>query len=242
MSWWWPFKKKPKFVKHVPSMNDKALCLGLNTYLGAPLRGCVNDAGTAAEIMVQKFKFPAENVHILCDQRATTSAIRDRLHWLAADAHSGSRLFLHFSGHGAQTATRTPYGEVDGLDEIICPIDFDWTDAHMIRDKEFYEIFSKLPPGVKFNWISDSCHSGDQTRGLYTPKTMPTPFDIMWKIRIAKQKNLIGTREDKILDVGYVSGCKSNQTSADTFIDGKPCGALTHTSSRTWRLCPRTLR
>ena len=30
-----------------------------------------------------------------------------------------------------------------------------------------------------------------------------------------------------VMDVGYVSGCRDDQTSADTFEDGKPCGAFT---------------
>ena len=31
------------------------------------------------------------------------------------------------------------------------------------------------------------------------------------------------------LDVGFISGCKSNQTSADTYdSNGRACGALTH--------------
>ncbi len=240
MPWWWPFGKKKKDTITM-TMTDKALLVGINAYIGAPLQGCVNDVNNMANMLVDKYKFPAENVRLLCDSRATTAAIRERLHWLVSDLVPGSRIFFHFSGHGAQTATRNPAGEVDGLDEVICPVDFDWTDAHMIRDKEFYEIFKNIPPDVKFYWVNDSCHSGDLTRDMIPEskwnvaynmiklaRRMEAPADVAWKIRIAQQKNLFSTRATNSLNVGFISGCKSNQTSADTFMDGRPCGALTY--------------
>jgi hypothetical protein len=230
MSWWWPFGgKKPKM------MIDKALLVGINAYPGAPLQGCVNDVNNMAGLLVKKYKFPAENVRLLCDKRATTAAIRERLHWLVSDLKPGSRVLFHYSGHGAQTATRAHSGEVDGLDEVICPVDFDWSDAHMIRDKEFYEIFKAVPADVKFCWVSDSCHSGDLTKempgkhgSIKIAKTMPTPVDVAWKVAVAKNKSLMGSREANALNVGFVSGCKSSQTSADTYMEGHPCGALTY--------------
>jgi hypothetical protein len=104
----------------------------------------------------------------------------------------------------------------------------------MITDKDFVKIFSKIPKGVKFNWISDSCHSGDLSRDMsqvvQVPKQYPAPFDIEWRMRCAKELNLKPDRNmiNNVLDVGFVSGCKSNQTSADTVVNNKPCGALTH--------------
>lgn len=211
---------------------DKALCVGINKYISAPLNGCVNDVVDMANFLVDKMGFSRDSIRLIVDDRATASAILERLEWLVRDIQAGDRVVFHFSGHGVQVATRNPKEEIDGLDECICGVDFNWSDETMIRDKQFVEIFSKLPSGVKFNWFSDSCHSGSSTRNPIVARTYPVPADMAWRKEVAKDKNIIATGIKGIvndeLEVGFISGCKDNQTSADTVIDGKPCGAFTH--------------
>lgn len=216
-------------------MADKALLVGINSYHQSPLYGCVNDVTDMADFLVKKFKFDSKGIRLLVNQRATTSAILERLKWLI-DANPGDRCLFHFSGHGTQVATRDHAQEIDGLDEVICPVDFDWSDPKMIRDKQLFKLFSQIKPGVKFNWISDSCHSGDLSRGIPQPpvggiklsKAMPIPADVMWRNRIALQEGFILKAEKATLNVGFISGCRSNQTSADAFIGKKYNGALTY--------------
>jgi hypothetical protein len=98
------------------------------------------------------------SIRLLTDVRATKTAIVERLNLLVSGARPRDRLVFHYSGHGAQMPTRNPAAEVDKLDEVICPVDFDWSDEHAIRDKDFYKIFAAVPDGVEFIWISDSCH------------------------------------------------------------------------------------
>ena len=73
----------------------------------------------------------------------------------------GSRLVSYLTSLGHQVirltrppidATRNPQGEVDGLDEAICPVNFSWSDldSTAIRDKDFFEIFKSIPAGVEF--------------------------------------------------------------------------------------------
>lgn len=213
----------------------KALLVGINEYPGCPLFGCVNDVNNFAQHLVDRYKFQMDSIRLLCDARATTMEILTRLSWLV-DVKPGDQCLFYYSGHGAQVATRDKTHEIDGLDEVICPVDFDWTDGHLIRDKQFFQIFSRIPQGVKFNWVSDSCHSGDLTKDLLPqnphvkiPKRMIPPADIAWRNRAAKSKGhapraIVGGK----LDVGYISGCRSDQTSADTVMGGKPCGALSY--------------
>jgi hypothetical protein len=219
-------------------MADKALLVGINNYPGCPLAGCVNDVQDMASLLVDRYKFKPEDVRLLCDERATTAAILDRLNWLV-DVKPGDRCLFHYSGHGAQFPSRDYKQELDGLLEVICPVDFDWEPEHMITDKQFVHIFSGVPAGVKLNWISDSCHSGDLTRGLPKPgapvnhsRAFPVPADIAWRLRGAHSR---GVRKQSravvcgVLDVGFISGCRSDQTSADANINGRPGGALTQT-------------
>jgi len=229
---------------------DKVFSVGINRYPGAPLSGCVNDIQDVATFLTARLGIPTLNVRLLADERASTAEVLDRCRWLVADLRAGDTIVFDYSGHGAQVATRNPQQEIDGKDEVICPVDFDWTDAHMIRDKQFHEIFRVIPPTVNFIWISDSCHSADLSRdftpdprdssvGVATtlmqiPRSYPVPADIAWRNAAADTKGLrpfglhpkpLGTVTP--LNGVLISGCRSDQTSADAHINGRFNGALT---------------
>ena len=219
----------------------KALLVGINKYPDPQneLHGCINDITDMAAFITKQRDFAMADVRLLADDRATKAGIVERLEWLIKDAKPGDQLMFHYSGHGAQMATRSKTGEPDGLDEVICPYDFDWTDATALKDKEFAKIFASLPKGVDFIWVSDSCHSQDLSRGIkkkipgiFKVRTMIPPPDIAWRnmsivnrtgvtlhelAKTAKQKNL-----------ALISGCKSTQESADAVFNKKANGALTY--------------
>ncbi len=214
---------------------NRALLVGINAYPTTPLRGCVNDITDMAKFLSEKCGFAMDDIRLLVDARATKHAIVERLLWLTKGLAAGDRVVFHYSGHGVQLPTRSPQGEVDGLDEAICPVDFDWSEAHTIRDKEFETIFEKIPAGVDFVWISDSCHSGDLQREMIKQnsrdKTIDPPVDIDWRLQTAKQKNMVSTKITTTannLNLVLISGCKSNQTSADALINKRYNGALTY--------------
>lgn len=218
---------------------NRALLVGINSYPGSPLNGCVNDVSDMAKFLVGKCGFAKADIHLLTDARATTDRIRRRLGWLLNGLRPGDRVVFHFSGHGVQVATRNPQLELDGKDEAVCPFDFDWTEECMIRDKEFNAMFSTIPAGVIFTWISDSCHSGDLTKEFAMPggikssrnKTMLPPADIDWRLQTADEMNIKALTFEKAasqLNLALISGCKSGQTSADAFIEGRYNGALTY--------------
>lgn len=134
-----------------------------------------------------------------------------------------------------QLPTRNKKGEVDGLDEAICPYDFNWDPDKTITDKDFNAIFAVIPEGVNFVWISDSCHSGDLERSLTksksVKKTISLPIDIEWRLQTAKQKSVETAQISKTADhlhLAFISGCKSNQTSADALFKKRYNGALTY--------------
>ena len=176
---------------------NRGLLVGINSYPGAPLRGCVNDVLDMAQFLTKACGFAMNDIRLLTDDRATTTGILERIGWLLTGLKAGDRVIFHYSGHGAQMATRNPQGEVDGLDEVICPVDFDWKDEHTIRDKQFAQIFSAVPRGVEFVWVSDSCHSGGLSREMpppnnapNMPKAMPQPADLAWRVDTAKSTRI----------------------------------------------------
>jgi hypothetical protein len=212
---------------------NRGLLVGINAYPRQPLRGCVNDVIDMADFLVEKCEFEESDIRLLTDARATTDAIRQHLGWLLNRVRAGDRLLFHYSGHGAQMPTRNPQGEVDKMDEVICPVDFDWNEEHAIRDKEFNALFRTVPAEVEFVWVSDSCHSGDLEKEILkgSIKTLIPPADIDWRIRTARKNGIRALGFDHSvpdLHVALIAGCRSDQTSADAVFDNRPNGALTY--------------
>jgi hypothetical protein len=137
---------------------------------------------------------------------------------------------FHYSGHGAQLPSNGHGFEKDGLDEIICPYDFSDMDATKtaISDKEFAKIFARIPKGVHFVWISDSCHSEDLSR------KQAIDFDTRFRrFNQEPQQNIIAPAaslgaEAIPLHGALLSGCASHQLSADAYINNRFNGAFTH--------------
>lgn len=221
---------RPSYNSTANPTRNRALLVGINAYPGAELRGCVNDAKDTAAYLKREHGFKASEIVLLLDRQATAANIRTALKWVAGDYRPGDRRYFAYSGHGCQMPGST---EKDGKYEAICPVDFDWSEARAIRDTDFAQAFGSLPKGAIFDWASDSCFSGGlaDVLGLkgfqasVRARAYPVPPRIA--ARIAKAKG--ETRPlHKDLNVGFVSGCRSDQTSADAEIDGRPCGAFTH--------------
>lgn len=132
--------------------------------------------------------------------------------------------------HGGSGADR----EATILCEVICPVDFDWSPEHTISDRDFHHIFSTVPKGVEFVWVSDSCHSGGLEREMaprrLASKSMHPPVDIAWQHNhLRGAAKLVPMAKTAALNnVVLIAGCKSDQTSADAYFDGQYSGALTH--------------
>lgn len=210
-------------------MKDRALLVGINDYPPpfSSLEGCVNDVVDMANFLVEFCNFRTRDIRLVTDRRATRKAIVQRLYWLVGDLQAGDRILFHFSGHGAQVANRNEESdEVDGLDEIICPADFDWTPDRYVADDLFSKIFSSVPDGVEFVWISDSCHSGDLSRGCSRARRIDAPADLRWR----EKSGYLPYRRigDSSTKATLVSACQSNQTASDASFDGRANGAFTY--------------
>jgi hypothetical protein len=176
-------------------MSNKAFLVGINKYPTSPLRGCLNDVVDMATFLNSRCGFEKRNIHLLTDGRATAINIVGKLEQFLSTLTPGDKAVFHYSGHGAQVADRNGDGEVDKLDETICPVDFDWDNpASMVIDDSFKAIFTSFDvlKKVSLLWISDSCHSGDLTRDFrdealigekYTkPRVMIPDADHAWRL------------------------------------------------------------
>jgi len=234
-------KKEENFVTHTPTNRvpaKRAVLVGINKYkpeLNADLKGCVNDVEAMRDLLIKFFGFSAEDIRVLCDDRATKAAILERLSWLIGEAVPGDVLVFHYSGHGSQVRDRDGDELADNLDEILCPYDLDWDDP--LTDDIIGAVFDKVPAGASLIMICDACHSGTMTKELLGGASNPSeirakfimpPFDIKARtlgrdIPKTHMRTVTRGSQRHVL----LSGCKDDQTSADATFEGVPQGALT---------------
>ncbi len=241
-------------------MARKALLVGINDYEKVnDLRGCINDVLDMHFSLRSLFGFKTKEIRVLTDSRATKANILSRLKWLVKGCRSGDFLFFHFSGHGSQIRDRDGDELVDHLDELICPYDMDWRDGTYITDDELNDILKNVPEGALLEVVLDSCHSGTGLRniGLEPPieegeeriisRYLPPPTDLFLRF---------SGEEDELEYRGFVegarkrarkhhilwAGCRSDQTSADAYINGRFHGAFTYYFNKHLRRTPRVSR
>lgn len=238
--------------QEVPS-SRYALVVGINKYGGdgsANLNGCLNDAWRWASYL-QKAGWPHDNIRMLTDQAATRDAVLNRLRWLVTASRPGDRIAFTFSGHGTQVRDRDGDELADNMDEALCCYGCmaDWNNG-LILDDDLACEFRKLAPGVHLTVVLDACHSGSGTRNSLTnggehyrrTRFMAPPMHIEWRsagvvLPVKRMgRGVLGwignrTRGEVVvptLNHVLLSGCRADQTSADAFIDGSYCGALSH--------------
>ena len=228
-------------------MKNKALLVGINKYPDPrnELRGCVNDILEMEHFITETNKvYSKQNIKKITNKEATKKEILTQLKWLIEGAEAGDQLLFHYSGHGAQAPTKFTSLEKDGLDEIICPYDFDGTNNTSLRDKEFAQLFAAIPKGVHFVWISDSCHAEDLSRDpfkVHESDFMSNNTHYRFFTGLSHFDNSEDEANDLAgIDIGKIapiisplngallSACQSHELSADTYINKRFIGAFTH--------------
>ncbi|KAF7333793.1 hypothetical protein MVEN_02336100 [Mycena venus] len=218
----------PQFMYSKCTGRRRALCIGIN-YRGQSheLHGCINDAKHIFSFLVRYAGYRPEDIVVLTDDspharaQPTRQNMIDAMNWLVKGAQLHDALFFHcksHSGHGGQTPDLDG-DEVDGYDDVIFPLDYQHA-GHILDD------VNPLPPGCRLTTedvqaIFDSCHSG-------TVLDLPYSYDHHGRIKGLKITPQALARKTTPADVISLSGCKDDQTSADTFIDGEAVGAASH--------------
>ncbi|HWF89512.1 MAG TPA: caspase family protein, partial [Pyrinomonadaceae bacterium] len=157
------------------STNKRALLIGVNKYPNLPdfsqLRGCVNDVAVMKQTLETAFRFPPENISVLCDENASAQRIRAAMDQLVDACRPDDIVVFHYSGHGSRLAARGD--KPTGYDESIMPSDSGrmnpaWphqVEPCDIRDTDIQEWLSRLTQKTSnVTLIFDSCHSGSITR------------------------------------------------------------------------------
>jgi hypothetical protein len=231
-------------------MTIRFVGIGINNYANAPLRGCVPDVDAFSKRLYKR-GLPWKSMRTVTDQttkRATRLGMFRRVEHMCRNAQPGDRLILLYSGHGAQIPLRAS-GEVDGMIEVLCPVDFDWDNkATWFRDTDLSSVLAKLPDGVDCTVILDSCSSGGMSdlggrpRSINSPeaqpslpKAYPVEQNLDTRIRLGAVEEL-AIRPNRFIKTAatpnavYLCACQEYQTSADAWFSDVSGyrGAFTH--------------
>lgn len=212
-------------------MAKKAVCVGINDYpyKDMDLKGCVNDATAWAELLINHFDFPRDNIKLIIDSEATKNNVINEIKRLLTSAKAGDVLVFTNSSHGSYIKDTS--GDERKYDQVICP--FDVAD-NVIVDDELREMFVGIPANVNFTVISDSCHSGTITRIItpdyrrkrfLNPKLRGQP-ELRDPLR-AKPRRREKYPESEMKEM-LISGCKDNQFSYDAQMQGMFHGAMSY--------------
>lgn len=207
-----------------------ALVIGINyeTDSSLLLRGCINDTDTITNILKNSYGYKDHEITVITDHttiKPTKRELENAFQKLVENAtNEGMKeLFISYSGHGTFKRD-TNSDEDDRQDEALVPIDC-YTNGIITDDELHSKYLSKLPSDVNVFSLMDCCHSG-------------TILDLQYKFNhnggaynngscVSQQRKKLNA---KILKI---SGCRDNQYSADAYIDGKFCGAMTTSFEKT---------
>jgi hypothetical protein len=214
-------------------MMQRALCVGINEFVHHPeatLRGCRNDALDMRGFLIAELDVPDDKIVYILDRRAEAQRILDALESLVDLTQDGDYLAFSFSSHGTQVVDLDG-DELDGYHEALCCTDIKsdgdtWTQG-VIMDKTLRELLKKVHPGARVECWIDTCYAGGirQLAALGMTYSRARMLKHPHPEKLPKKRLLGLWPPDNTI---IWAACKEAQTSADTLIGDKWCGAFTH--------------
>jgi hypothetical protein len=243
------------------SPNFYALLIGIDGYDPNPtwssLRGAVRDIDLVADYLERSLQLaPSQIIKLLSPnaevsdrpispaQRPTYANIVQQMQRLTQQAQAGDRLYIHYSGHGAQIATAYPELRNKGQwDEGLVPCDIG-SHGYYLRDVELAFLLNQMSQkGLEVTLVLDSCNSGGATRGENDYRvrggTDPNPGAVSELVGdrvtlMAHWQTLMGSDADSAWlppspDYTLLAACRSNQFAHEFELSPLEChGALTY--------------
>ena len=246
----------------MPDKPKKALCVGVNEFAHLPssswLNGCVNDARDIAGWLKTRDGFTARNITVLTDADATKAKVMAALTAMVDEAKAGEvgHIVFTFSSHGTQVPDTDGDETADHADEAFACHDIDrkgadWDRDTVIVDDELHALLASIPKDVLVEVMLDTCHSGTGLRDIdllsgRRPRFLPPPtVKGMRRVAAAKDtqvlRDLVKATPVSTRPVLFAA-CRSDQTAADAYFDGRYNGAFTYYLLKTLKEAPEATR
>jgi len=201
------------------SGKKKALLIGIN-YTSIPditLNGCIDDIVNMRNVLIDAYDYQSSNITLLRDDNPNFIPTRDniiaQLNLLAQQSSSLDEIWVHYSGHGSLIN-----GNTNGkMDNILVPLDYQTNG--FIREGIILSILQQIK--CRAILLFDSCHSGSMC-------------DLPYSIQYKTPTNYVTVKNNNMViknpNIFVFSGCKDNQTCADTYSEvlGEAVGAFTN--------------
>jgi hypothetical protein len=202
-------------------MSSRAVLFGIDYLLSARvLQGCARDVHDMKIFLDTELHYDRIQVYTQQDtpSKVTRYGIMKTLWKLVARSHTESldRAWIHFSGHGLGIRDHSG-DEIDGLDEAICPVDYET--MGIITDDDLHRVLRNFNVLTKVTCVFDCCHSG-------------TIGDLRYRYD-GLGLSVISNHQDQSIDTDLlmISGCRDNQTSSEIVDLFKTVGATGAMSS-----------
>lgn len=140
----------------------RALCIGIDDYVRAPLSACVADMEAWVRIMEARGVVVQRT---LANHQATKRAIVQAWREVAGALRPGDTFVVQYAGHGTQVPDQgvgRPGGGDELYDSAWVPIDGE--EGEVLVDDEIGALIDAVPSGVRVVLFTDCCHSGTTTR------------------------------------------------------------------------------
>lgn len=205
-------------------MTKRALLIGIN-YASIPditLNGCIDDIINMRNVLIDAYDYQSSNIVLLRDDNSdpmfqpTFTNIMNQLKLLATYSTPQDEIWFHYSGHGSLIQKLNDTNP-NSVDNILVPLDYPTNG--FIREDDLLEIIQTIKCRAIF--LFDCCHSGSMC-------------DMPWSIQYNSPASYSTIQNNnKIVNnpnIYIFSGCKDNQTSADTYsaLEGESVGAFTN--------------
>ncbi len=252
-----------------------ALLVGINAYPQSPLRGCVPDALAIGEFfqnhcrkndlhwrpryLLAPHPYEAEALRVAADELdgvgerglPTRQGLIDAFDHLQGEAvQPGDLILFYFSGHGSQEPATPEFAHLkaDGMNETLVCLD-SRNGSRDLLDKELAYLLARVhrnQPNAHLLVISDSCHSGNGTRGPAEAVRVrreranykTTPFAELlgvqgvppseWVFNLVEGRAFY-TREARHIQL---AGARDGELAKEMAIDGEQRGVFTHSLLR----------
>jgi len=186
-------------VKSKPNKNAYAVIIGIEQYRQKlPTADfATHDARIVAEYLLKVMGYPAENVVILLNDKASKSDFDKYLgRWLSNNVEADSSVFIYFSGHGAPNPNTG--------DAYLVPYDGDpsFIDDTGYSLQRLYEQLGRLP-AKEIIVALDSCFSGTGGRSVLAKGSRPLVMNLQSSFVIPGNVTVMAAASSKQISSTY---------------------------------------
>lgn len=189
------------------------------------LGGCIHDVYNLRDFLIEYDFFEIEDIYMMHEDEPkdgvmypTKYNIKRMLYKIIKFTNEKptetTQIFISFSGHGYRVKDLNG-DEDDGMDEVICPVDFK-RKGFILDDYFRLKFIDQLPETTKVFTIVDACHSESMIDLRFT-------YDVAEHHKCIIDEN----HSETLCDVISLSGCGDTDFSIGAKIDDVQKGVMT---------------